>query len=186
MVSVVWLRLLGATCALLMSWLCGARCAAQHDAHATVRSELANVTAQRSPQARERSADPHARANDQRWRAWLVAAASTSAVLATGFVVTETLAHQAEQRARESARAHELTGGSLRGGPQSTEAQARADLMQRVSSICLAGSVAATGTTLLIWLTSKRKRAERQSRTLLGPMVLRGANGGGLVLREKF
>jgi hypothetical protein len=62
----------------------------------------------------------------------------------------------------------------------------RADLLNRVSDICLAGSVAATGATLLIWLTKKRKRSDHQSRTLLGPMVLRGVNGGGLVLREKF
>jgi hypothetical protein len=61
-------------------------------------------------------------------------------------------------------------------------------LLSRVSDICLAGTVAATGATLLNWLTGKRKRSEQQIRTLLGPMVLRGGGGagGGLVLRNKF
>ena len=61
-----------------------------------------------------------------------------------------------------------------------------ADLLQRVSDICLAGSVAATGATLLIWLTSKRERRPDRSRMLIGPMVLRGMDGAGVVLREKF
>ena len=69
---------------------------------------------------------------------------------------------------------------------EGTSSSLRSELMQRVSSLCLASKVAAAGTTLLIWLTSKSEHEPRQSRTLVGPMVLRGMNGAGLVLREKF
>lgn len=181
MVSVVWLRLFCAMCALVLTWMCGARCAsAQHDAHATVRTELANATAVRSLHSE--------RSMTTRSRAFLIAAATTSAVLATSFVATEAFALRAERHAHDAARQDELARGmeSLRRNPQASVEQARADILQRVSSVCLAGSVAATGTTLLIWLTGKRKERQSRSRTLLGPMVLRGANGGGLVLREKF
>lgn len=121
---------------------------------------------------------------------WLMLAASTTAAFAASFAVTEAYALRYGARSdAASLRSRDLgldADTRLKAREQSASAQQRADLLQKVSDICLAGTVATAGATLLIWLTSKRRRHDDQPKMLIGPMVLRGYNGGGLVLREKF
>jgi len=195
MVSVLlWVRLGCAFAALLLTWLSAHRCAAQHDTRISMRGELAHFSAGAvvspdrvlSPGPRNIVAAPTAR----RPRPWLWAAASTTAAFAASYAVFQGLSVRADN---ESVRATDRSkdfaldyGARASAREQGGLAAQQAALLSRVSDICLAGTIAATGTTLLIWLTSKRKRQDQQMKTLLGPMVLRGANGGGLVLREKF
>ncbi|MDB4974390.1 MAG: hypothetical protein JWN48_2731 [Myxococcaceae bacterium] len=125
-------------------------------------------------------------------RPWLAIAASTTAALAATYLVMQGFSYRADsQVARAQDRSRDLSldvDTRLRGREQFGAAQDRANLLSRVSDICLAGTVAATGATLLIWLTGKRKREAQPIRTLIGPMVVRsgGGSGGGLVLRNKF
>lgn len=190
MVAVLWIRVGVAVCALLLTWLSTHTCAAQHDARATVRGELghfSSVPLDRGP----RAAIPNLKvASASTKRPWLWAAASTTAAFAASWVVTGGLSYKASNdsmrafdRSQDftldySARANAREQGGL--------AQQQAALLSRVSDICLAGTVAATGATLLIWLTGKRAREEQPMKSLIGPMVLRGAQGGGLVYRNKF
>jgi hypothetical protein len=117
-------------------------------------------------------------------------AASTTAALAASWVVTGGLSYKASNDSMKSfERSRDFTlDYSMRASAreQGGLAQQQAALLSRVSDICLAGTVAATGATLLIWLTGKRARAEQPMKSLIGPMLLRGANGGGLVYRNKF
>lgn len=121
----------------------------------------------------------------------MFALAGTGAAFATSFVLTDRFGMRLERdtvRALDRSKDVGLDPESRnRARRQFGAAETRADLLQKVSDICLAGSVAATGAALLIWLTGRRARADRQAnKTLLGPMVLRGAAGAGLVLRNKF
>jgi hypothetical protein len=181
--------------ALVLTWLCAHTCAAQHsgtvpmfktsfdlDARSTARTELTNFDAQPSPTALQvvrKPVDP-----------WLIAAASTTAAFAASYAMLTGFSYKnsaSASRAMERGRDVGLDlDMRLRLNEQGTAAQARADLMARVSDVCVAGAVMSAGATLLIWLTGKRKNEERQMRTLIGPMVLRGVNGGGLVARAKF
>jgi hypothetical protein len=195
MLSATCVGILSGLCALVLAWLVSMDCHAQHDPLATARSELGHFSSSSSllpasdssgnliapfalgPRAEVVATKP--------LRPWLIAAATTTAALAASYVVFQGLSYRASRNADRNLgldldtrlRNRELEG-----------AQDRANLLSRVSDICLAGTVAATGATLLIWLTGKRKRAEQQVRTLLGPMVVRagGGSGGGLVLRNKF
>ncbi|MEY4509479.1 MAG: hypothetical protein RLZZ450_1601 [Pseudomonadota bacterium] len=192
MVVVLWIRVGCALCALLLTWLSAHTCAAQHDARATVRGELGHFSS--VPLSLGASAvKPNLAVSSTTLttkRPWLWAAASTTAALAASWVVTGGWSYKASsdsmrafERSRDftldySARANAREQGGL--------AQQQAALLSRVSDICLAGTVAATGATLLIWLTGKRTREEQPMKSLIGPMLLRGANGGGLVYRNKF
>jgi type IV secretory pathway VirB10-like protein len=132
-----------------------------------------------------------AEASQRRQHAWMFALAGTGAAFATSFVLTNRFSTRLDRasmadldRSKEMGLDADLRSRARR---QSLAGELRADLLQKVSDVCLAGSVAATGAALLIWLTGRRARADRQSnKTLLGPMVLRGASGAGIVLREKF
>jgi hypothetical protein len=188
-------RLVLITCALMLTWLCTQTCAAQQsaglpvfkasfdfDARSTARTELANLNADYNAnllQPAGESLNP-----------WLVAAASTTAAFAASYAVLTGFSYKnsaAASRAMDRGRDYGLDlDMRLRLSEQGTAAQARADLMSRVSDVCVAGAVMSAGATLLIWLTGKRHSEEKQMRTLIGPMVLRGANGGGLVARAKF
>lgn len=176
-----------AGCLVVLAWLAAFACKAQDDvAVTTARSELTHFsTPLRIDVNAERAALDKPRRN-----LWLLTAASTSIALGASFAFTEAFAARAARSgAREMRYAKDLTldmGVRASAQRQGLAAEAKADLMRRVSDICLAGTVAATGATLLIWLTSKRERTPHQNRTLVGPMVLRGMNGAGLVLREKF
>jgi hypothetical protein len=123
-------------------------------------------------------------------RPWLWVAAGTTAAFAASWVVTGGLSYKASNDGAKSLeRSRDFTlDYSMRASAreQGGLAQQQAALLSRVSDICLAGTVAATGATLLIWLTGKRARAEQPMKSLIGPMLLRGANGGGLVYRNKF
>jgi hypothetical protein len=192
MVSVLlWVRLGCAVGALLLTWLTTHRCAAQHDARVSMRGELAHFSSAPAPAplgAARR--DLSVAGSPRRPRPWLWAAAGTTAAFAASYAVFQGLSYRAtndSMRASERSNDFALDYGSRASArEQGGLAAQQAALLSRVSDICLAGTIAATGTTLLIWLTSKRKRQDQQMKTLLGPMVLRGAAGGGLVLREKF
>jgi hypothetical protein len=188
-------RLLLVSCALMLTWLCCQTCAAQHndtlpvfktsfdiDARATARTELANLHAPQNASALEIAQKPIS--------PWLIAAASTTAAFAASYAMAAGFSYKnsvAASRAMERSRDVGLDlDMRLRLQEQGTMAQTRADLMSRVSDICVAGAVMSAGTTLLIWLTGKRKNHEKQIRTLVGPMVLRGYDGAGLVARAKF
>jgi hypothetical protein len=192
--SLMFGKLVLLACALMLTWLCAHTCAAQHngtmpifktsfdlDARSTARTELANL-----------NNTPHSEVAVVRKPVspWLIAAASTTAAFAASYALTMGFSYKnsaAASRAMERSRDVGLDlDMRLRLTEQGTAAQARADLLSRVSDICVAGAVMSAGTTLLIWLTSKRKREEKQMRTLIGPMVLRGYNGAGLVARAKF
>ena len=156
----------------------------------TARSELAHFsTPLRLPLPIDAEAEP-VEVSKPRRNLWLLTAASTSVAFGASFAFTEAFAARAARvGAREMRYAKDLTldlDARARSRSQGIAADAKADLMRRVSDICLAGTVAATGATLLIWLTSKQERMPHQNRMLVGPMVLRGMNGAGLVLREKF
>ena len=165
---------------MMLAWLSNTTCKAHDDVAArTAQSELAHFQAPQASTYTDAASKP-------RTSSWLRVATRASAAFAASFALTQAYASRSERaRLREvhgvgldidvRSRAHDGTSGSL-----------KSELMQRVSSVCLASKVAAAGTTLLIWLTSKSEHEPRQSRTLLGPMVLRGMNGAGLVLREKF
>jgi hypothetical protein len=180
MVVAVSARATCAVCALLLTWLSAFACAAQHDSRPS-QTQLSRVANLRYESATKPIAV----------RPWLLAAAGTTMVFAAGYAVSEGLVYKATQD-RASALERSRDPGldldmRLQAESQASAARERADLFDRISDICLAGSVAATGATLLIWLTSKRRRRDhQQTNVLLGPMVLRGASGGGLVLREKF
>jgi hypothetical protein len=187
-------KLVLVTCALLLTWLSAHTCAAQHngsaplfktsfdlDARSTARTELANL-----------NNAPHGELQEVRKPVspWLIAAASTTAAFAASYALTlgfsyrnSAAASRAMERSRDVGFDMDMR---LRLTEQGTAAQTRADLLSRVSDICVAGAVMSAGTTLLIWLTGKRKNEEKQMRTLIGPMVLRGYNGAGLVARAKF
>ncbi|HEX6243290.1 MAG TPA: hypothetical protein VFZ61_20390 [Polyangiales bacterium] len=200
--------MIGAGCALVLTWFTALTCAAQHDAAATARSELTHFSPSPLPAVPERetktvasnvvvepasvTSDLKVAAEaDGRRRAWVVALASTSAAFATSFALTEGYSARATkssmrdlERSRDVSFDMDARQKAQRQGDSGAE---RANLLSKVSDVCLAGSVAATGAALLIWLTGKKQKTDRlTNKTLLGPMVLRGANGGGLVLREKF
>jgi hypothetical protein len=191
MVAVLWIRVGCAICALLLTWLSTHACAAQHDARATVRGELGHFSSvPLTLSAHNEAPNLSVSSATSTKRPWLWAAASTTAAFAASWVVTGGLSYKASndsmrgfERSRDftldySARASAREQGGL--------AQQQAALLSRVSDLCLAGTVAATGATLLIWLTGKRARDDQPMRSLIGPMLLRGANGGGLVYRNKF
>jgi hypothetical protein len=191
MVSVLWLRLGCAVCALLLTWLSTHACAAQHDAHATVRGELGHFLT--IPAALNTSTEkPNLVVSSSATakRPWLWVAAGTTAAFAASWMVTGGLSYKASHDSAKSVeRSRDFTlDYSMRASAreQGGLAQQQAALLSRVSDICLAGTVAATGATLLIWLTGKRARAEQPMKSLIGPMLLRGAHGGGLVYRNKF
>ncbi len=189
MVVTTGVRLLGVGCAVLLTWLSTVGpAAAQSDARATVRSELAHASAAQ-PQTLNLKVGA-SKVRESVGGPWLWVAAGTTAAFAASYAFTEGFSYKAIQtRNAALARSEDVSldlDMRLRARAQANDAQLRADLLNRVSDICLAGSVAATGAALLVWLTKKHRRQERQPRTLLGPMVLRGVNGGGLVLREKF
>jgi hypothetical protein len=208
MTAVRGVRMTGAGCALLLTWFTALTCAAQHDAEATARSELTHFSASPAPAApanEHKTSAPSvvivrgsvtgdlkvASEADLRRRAWVVALASTSAAFATSFALTEGYAARATKssvRNLERSRDVNFDVDARRQAQRQGDAGAeRANLLSRVSDVCLAGSVAATGAALLIWLTGRKQKTDRlTNKTLLGPMVLRGVNGGGLVLREKF
>lgn len=191
--SWMFVRFVVVTCALALTWLSARTCAAQHNptatvvkvdigARATARTELANLNAQQHREVlkvEEKVVSP-----------WLVAAASTTAAFAASYAVLSGFSYKnSNAAARSMERSRELGLGldmRLRLNEQNSVAQTRADLLARVSDICVAGAVMSAGATLLIWLTGKRKRQEQQMRALIGPMVLRGVNGGGVVVRAKF
>ena len=202
MLPVSCVGIVSAVCALLLTWLSAFHCSAQHDPVVgsgdstraqTARSELANfsipLTKQLAPGPRAESALVYEK---QQSRPWLWLAASTTAALAATYVVAQGFSYKANGQASKSLDSSNNLAldmeTRMRGREQFGAAQNRADLLTRISDICLAGTVAATGATLLIWLTGKRKREVQQFRTLLGPMVLRGGGGagGGLVIRNKF
>jgi hypothetical protein len=179
MLAVLWIRVGVAVCALLLTWLSTHTCAAQHDARATVRGELghfSSVPLMRGPRVEKPDLSvSSATATGRRPWLWVVTGglsykASNDSTRAFDRSADFTLDYSARANAREQ--------GSL--------AQQQAALLSRVSDICLAGTVAATGATLLIWLTGKRTREVQPMKSLIGPMLLRGANGGGLVYRNKF
>ena len=167
---------------MLLAWLSSFTCKAHDDVAArTAQSELSHFSPplQLSPRAELSTPKPPR-------SLWLRVATSASAAFAASFGLTQAYASRSER-----ARLREERGVSLevdvRGRASDRAAgSVKSELMQRVSDVCLASKVAAAGTTLLIWLTSKSEHEPRQSRTLDGPMVLRGMNGAGLVLREKF
>jgi hypothetical protein len=154
----------------------------------------ARIALQREPDLRAKSSSvpnltivPSVR--DPR-RPWLLAAAGTTAALAAGFALSEGFSYKANtqsvaafERSRDLRLSMETRTRSLE---QSTDAKFRSELLDKVSSVCLAGSIAATGTMLLVWLTGKERRKPNENKYLLGPMVLREWAGAGLVLREKF
>jgi hypothetical protein len=201
MLPVSCVGIVSAVCALLLTWLSAFNCAAQHDPLAgsadstraqTARSELANFSI---PLTRPLAPGPRTESGavyEKQGRPWLWLAASTTAALAATYVVAQGFSYKANGQASRSLESSNNLAldmeTRMRGREQFGAAQNRADLLTRISDICLAGTVAATGATLLIWLTGKRKREVQQFRTLLGPMVLRGGGGagGGLVLRNKF
>lgn len=203
--------IVSALCALVLTWLSAFSCAAQHDGSAqgahvqgpgarlestraeTARSELANFSVTLSPPlARGPRAESLLQTQQNPARPWLWLAASTTAALAASYAVAQGFSYRANgqaSRALDGTRDLQLElDARMRNRDQFAAAQDRANFLSRVSDICLAGTVAATGATLLIWLTSKRKREAQQIRTLIGPMVVRGSGGagGGLVLRNKF
>ncbi|MDB4984962.1 MAG: hypothetical protein JWN04_140 [Myxococcaceae bacterium] len=192
MLSASCVGFVGALCALLMTWLSAFPCAAQHDPLATARSEMAHfkvpldaATLAPGPRLEKLTIRPGK-------QPWLIAAASTTAALAASYLVLQGFSYKASsQVTRATSTSRDLSldlDSRLRGREQLGAAQDRANLISRITDICLAGTVAATGATLLIWLTAKRKREARPMNTLLGPMVLRGGGGagGGLLLRNKF
>lgn len=192
MVAVLWIRVGVAVCALLLTWLSTHTCAAQHDARATVRGELghfSSVPLMRGPRVEKPDLTVSSSTAPSR-RPWLWAAASTTAALAASWVVTGGLSYKASNDStRAFDRSNEFTldySARANAREQGSLAQQQAALLSRVSDICLAGTVAATGATLLIWLTGKRTREVQPMKSLIGPMLLRGANGGGLVYRNKF
>lgn len=188
----VWLIRLGCPlCALLLTWLSTHACAAQHDARSTVRGELGHFSTM--PLSISTSAEkPNLAVSSvtNTRRPWLWVAASTTAAFAASWVVTGGLSYKTSNDSMRSfERSRDFTlDYSMRASAreQGGLAQQQAALLSRVSDICLAGTVAATGATLLIWLTGKRAREEQPMKSLIGPMLLRGANGGGLVYRNKF
>lgn len=189
---VVGARATCAVCALLLVWLSAQRCVAQHDPRPALPTQLSRVSAlsyvsPRAGYAELRAMQPGARVTQP----WLWAAAGTTMAFAAGYAVSEGISYKATtQRMSALAQSRDASLAldmRLRAESQAGAARERANLFDRISDICLAGSVAATGAALLIWLTSKHRRKDhRQPKVLLGPMVLRGASGGGLVLREKF
>jgi len=191
MVLVLWLRLGCAVCALLLTWLSAHACAAQQDPRDTVRGELGHfltIPATLNSSAERPNLMVSSRSTTK--RPWLWAAAGTTAAFAASWVVTGGLSYKASndstksfERSRDFALDYSMRASAREQGGL---AQQQAALLSRVSDICLAGTVAATGATLLIWLTGKRARAEQPMKSLIGPMLLRGANGGGLVYRNKF
>jgi hypothetical protein len=195
--SLCCVRLVLLACALLLTWLSSHKCSAQQaapaaalklsfaiDARSTARTELANFNAQREASA--------VGVDRKLPSPWLVAAASTTAAFAASYAVLGGFSYKASnQAARSLERSRDFNldfDTRLRMSEHASNAQSRADLLSRVSDICVAGAVASAGATLLIWLSSKSKRQEQQVRTLIGPMVLRGggSHGGGLVARAKF
>jgi hypothetical protein len=196
MVVAVGLRVAFAGCALLLTWLATHACAAQFVPTTALRTQLPTAAQATKLPAVTTLSYGSARALDTRTlspraRPWLLAMASTTLMFAAGYATSEGLGYGANATRRsalERSRDLELDlDARLRAEGQATRAEERADLFDKISDICLAGSVAASGATLLIWLTSKARRADRQNaKVLLGPMVLRGVSGGGLVLREKF
>jgi hypothetical protein len=190
--SLVFGRLVLLACALMLTWLCAQTCAAQHsqtapilkldlDARTIARTELANFNALPSsePRVEAKAMSP-----------WFIAAVSTTAAFAASYAMLSGFSYKnSSAAARSLERSRDLSldfDTRLRLNEQSSMAQTRADLLARVSDICVAGAVMSAGTTLLIWLTGKHKRQDKQMRTLIGPMVLRGYNGAGLVARAKF
>lgn len=178
----------------MLTWLSAHTCAAQHNGTlpvfktdldlgptATARSELASLNGPQNTRMLEarKPVNP-----------WLIAAASTTAAFAASYAMLTGFSYKnaaAASRALDRSREFGLDlDMRLRLQEQSTMAQTRADLLARVSDVCVAGAVMSAGATLLIWLTGKRKSEDKQMRTLIGPMVLRGVNGGGLVARAKF
>jgi hypothetical protein len=166
---------------MILAWLSSLTCKAHDDvAVRTARSELAHFA---HPLQLASSAPSEAFTYAPPPSLWLRVAASTSAAFAASIALTQAYASR-----RERPSLHDVSlGVHVRGGADARSVGAgQRELMKRVNDVCLASKVAAAGATLLIWLTSKSESQPRQSRTLVGPMVLRGMNGGGLVLREKF
>jgi hypothetical protein len=161
-------------------------CLAQ-DARLAVRSELENS---RRTYALSSGVQPGPRRPVLPYQPWLWAAAGTTAAFAAGLALSEGFSYKAtNDRAAALERSRDIRlelNARLRATDQASEAKQRADLLDRVSNVCLAGSIAATGTMLLIWLTGKERKKYEQNKYLLGPMVLREWSGAGLVLREKF
>jgi hypothetical protein len=154
---------------------------------ANLRSRAEPVASSLRSPARELAASS---AQQRPHQPWLWAAAGTSAALAAGFAFSEGFAYKAtSERLTALDRSRDLRLDlytRLRAEETASDAKLRAELLDRVSSVCLAGTIAATGTMLLVWLTAKEKRKPDQNKYLLGPMVLREFAGAGLVLREKF
>lgn len=178
-------RLSGAGCAVLLTWSSTLACIAQ-EAPAAEKPGTIELRPQYLPRSTMLEMRP-ARAPR---RPWLLAAAGTTAALAAGFAFTEGFSYRAQNQqavALDRSRDQRLTmDARMRSMEQSSEAKLRADILDKVSSVCLAGTIAATGTMLLIWLTGKEQRKADRNKYLLGPMVLREWAGAGLVLREKF
>jgi hypothetical protein len=184
-------RAICAGCAFLLTWLSSYGCLAQSLPAAALRTQLPVVANLSYADVRTGAPAPSLKAPDTWRKPWLWAMASTSAAFAVGFASSEGLAYRTQsQYARALERSRDLTlelGSRTRADGQSDSAARKLELLDRISSVCLAGSVATAGAALLIWLTSKRARADHQQpKLLLGPMVLRGVSGGGLALRQKF
>lgn len=175
-------RFAGAGCAAILSWTLACAGAAQE----LSRGQAAWVTAA-EPRASVSSAGLLGVRRPLQPLLW--AAFGSTAAFATSLALSEGLAYKAASD-RTTALARSMDArldfeARLRASEQASEAQRRVGLLDRVSSVCLAGSIAATGTMLLIWLTGRERKRDR-SKYLLGPMVLRRWAGAGLVLREKF
>jgi hypothetical protein len=166
----------------MLTWSSAFVCLAQ-DARLAVRSE---PTSSRRSYALQ-GVQPGPRAP---YQPWLWAAAGTTAAFAAGLAMSEGFSYKAtSDRAAALERSRDIRlelSSRLQAADQASDAKQRADLLDRVSNVCLAGSIAATGTMLLIWLTGKERKKYEQNKYLLGPMVLREWAGAGLVLREKF
>jgi hypothetical protein len=180
--SPLWVRLSGAGCALLLTWSSALACLAQElrldVRHALRASEAARVLPG-APRVREQR------------QPLFWAAAGTSAAMAAGFAFSEGFSYRANsERINALAKSRDPSLDMqirLRASERADTMKFRSELLERVSSVCLAGSIAATGTMLLVWLTAKEQRKKPgENKYLLGPMVLREFAGAGLVLREKF
>lgn len=182
--SPLWVRLSGAGCALLLTWSSALACVAQDVRLDVRRALLADESTRALPGA--------PRKRDLRTRPPLFwAAAGTSAAMAASFAFTEGFSYRANsERLNALAKSRDPSAdmqARLRASERADTMKLRSELLERVSSVCLAGSIAATGTMLLVWLTAKERRKNPgETKYLLGPMVLREFAGAGLVLREKF
>lgn len=177
-----WSRLLSATCALMLSWSSARVCFAEDVRGLVAQSARPGL----APYTRAITLTPE---RDPR-APWLWAAAGTTATFALGYAFMAGFSYKARNdRALALANSRDLrldVESRTRASQQASDAKWRSELFERVSSVCLAGSIAATGTMLLIWLTSKEKRKTDANKYLIGPMVLREFAGAGIVMREKF